>query len=514
MKKIISVLMMISLLLITGCNDKELELNDDLAPGYRDTVFVIGYNFSDKNPLLYKNDTNREIFSLIYEPLFEIDEAFYPQNILAKNIEIKDKEGLKYQLEIKKDITFHNGEMLKAKDVKATIDYLTENDTKYNYNVKDIESTRVISENTIEIVLFKPTINFSALLTFPIVSSSELDGKSYFNGTGKYKVSDYVERKSIDLVKNDDYHGEEISSVKNIKVHLVPDKETANYSYQSGMADIYSQDIFDNRTAGSLRASGNIIEYMSNNYGFLLINNNSEKFKSVNVRRAIDMAIDKESIAKDVLFSRAEAVATPMFKNAWCYNEKTVHRYNMEEAKNILKKEGFYNNEATGILQKDDEDSTIILSFEIMVNSDNDYRIQIANKISENLKFIGIDCKVNVVSYEEYRDAYSLRTYDALLGSVQMSYDFDLNMFMGEDNVSGYRSSTAQDILKAMALQGDIGVKKSYFRELQNIFYEDIPHISLFYTKESIQSSGKVQQGINPTCYSMFNKIENWSFDE
>ena len=511
MKKFILVLMIASLCFASGCKENGKSKNEEINPQGKDTIFTVGYNFIELNPLLIKNDINREIFSLIYEPLFTLDENFYTVGVLGKSITLLSDDGLSYKVDLKENVTFHSGIKCTSKDVVATVNYLLNNSTYYDYNVKNILEVKAVSDYSVNITLKKPVVNLASLLTFPVVSSKEMSDGFSFNGTGRYKIDNYVERKSMSLIPSDNYHGQKNEEIKCIKVQLVPDKETANYAYSSGMADIFKQDIFDNSINSNSKNSESLKEYVSTNYGFLLLNHDNPLFNNVNVRQAINKAIDKESIAEDVLFSKAMPVSTPIFNGAWCYNENAVGEYNIEEAKNILKKEGFYNNVNTGIMQKDDGE-TLVLSFNILVNSDNNFRIQVANKISENLKYIGIDCKVKVVSFEEYKDSYINKTYEAFLGSVPMTYDFDLSLFMGEENVSNYKNSTAQNIINGAALEKDASIKKSYLRELQNLFTEDVPHISLYYTKEVLYSSGKVKKGLNPTEFNMFNNIENWSF--
>lgn len=512
MKKIISLFLIFALFILSGCNgDFGIGPNDSGIISNEDTVFVIGYNFEGTNPLLVKNDTNREIFSLIYDSLFTVDERYMPYGCLADSVEMTTADGLNYRIDLKNNVTFHDGTLMSAKDVVATINYLLENNTSYDYNVKNILGVSVNTEYSLNVTLKKPTPNFAALLTFPIVNSKDILKEFSFNGTGMFKVDSYVDKKYIDLLVYDNYYKEKNEEIKKIKVQLMPDKETANYAYSSGMSDVFSQDIFTDVDAANPKSGVETKEFQSLNYSFLLLNNENPLFKNVNIRKAIDMAIDKESIVTDVLFSHGKVASTPVFEGTWCYNENIRPSFNIEEAKNILSKEGYIPDVNTGVLKKEDDNSTS-LSFDILVNNDNNFRIQVANKISENLKYIGIDCKVRIVSFEEYLDSYNQRTYEAFLGTMPMSCDFDLSLFIGEGNVSNYYSSKAQKTLSDLSLAKDSESKKDYYVELQKIFYYDVPHVSLYYTKETIQSSSKIKKGIKPTAISIFNNIENWSF--
>ena len=290
----------------------------------------------------------------------------------------------------------------------------------------------------------------------------------------------------------------------------MPDKETANYAYSSGMADIYSQDIFTNINSANPKSGVKSIEFLSTNYGFLLLNHTVPSLSSKNVRKAIELAIDKEAIVADILFSHGVVCETPFFPGSWCENNDIKGEYNIDKAKEILKNEGFVPDVNTGILEKDD----LKLSFRLTVNSDNNFRIQVANKISENLKYVGIDCKVLVVSFEEYKSSCWIEGYEALLGAVPMSEDFDLKKFTGDGNISGYYNSMLINTFKEISLTDDNEIKKKGYEKVQKIFKDELPHISLYYTKEIIQCSDKIKKGLSPNGVSIYNGIENWSFND
>lgn len=509
MKRIL-MLAVLFIFLLTGCQG-------DIFPSdfsseyeaYETGLFVIGYNFEGANPLLLKNDVNKEVFSLIYDPLFSLNAAFETVGVLANGLSMISRDGLNYHLDLKEGILFHDGSELTASDVVATVNYLLENSTAYDYNVRNILKVSKNTKYSVNVTLKEPAVNLKAQLTFPIVNAKDILKEFSFNGTGRFRVSGFVNKKHIDLRPYDNYHGVRNNEITGIRVQLMPDKETANYAYSSGMADIFKQDIFTNINSANPKSGVKSIEYLSTNYGFLMLNHKADAFSSKNVRRAIELAIDKESIVTDVLFSHAVVCETPVAPGAWCENKEIKGEYSPEKAKELLKNEGFVPDVNTGILEKED----LKLSFKLLVNSDNNFRIQVADKISEGLKYIGIDCKVSVVSFEEYEGAFLAGEYEALLGAMPISEDFDLKKFMGEENASGYYSGMAVSTFNEISVTDDMDKKKTGYEKIQRIFKDELPHISLYYTKESIQCSDKIKKGLAPTGVSIYSGIENWSFE-
>lgn len=500
------------LLILSGCGS-ELSENFNLGMNKKKTnvIYLMGYNFENSNPLLVKNEVNREIFSLIYDGLYKLNDRYSPVPALAES-ETVSPDGLTWKIKLNTNIFFHDGTTLSSNDVASTVRYLINNSTYYDYNVRDIENISTSGKDSVIIKLKKPAQNFRALLTFPIVNSKDLLAEFTFNGTGMFEIDNYVKRKYIILKPNDTYYGVKNDEISSIKVNLMPDKETANYSYSSGLSDIFSQDIFTEADSVNPKTDSDVVEFVSLDYTFLALNHDNKIFSDINVRRAINMAINKESIVEDVLFSHGEIVNTPITGGSDLAIEGEINAFNIHEAERLLDKAGYIPDVNTGIRKKKTDDEEISLSFEILVNNDNNFRIQVANLISDNLKYIGIDASVRIMGYDEYKLEFDLKTYQALIGTMSMSPDFDLTVFMGENNIGNYFSSSAVKTLRDISLTQDYEKKKSHYRELQKIFYESIPHVSLYYTKINLQHSPKIAEGLNPTGFNIYNNIEKWSF--
>ena len=72
----------------------------------------------------------------------------------------------------------------------------------------------------------------------------------------------------------------------------------------------------------------------------------------------------------------------------------------------------------------------------------------------------------------------------------------------------------AVDTFNTISLTDDIEGKKEGYLKVQEIFKDELPHISLYYTKESIQFSDKIKKGLTPNGVNVYNGIENWSFKD
>ncbi len=536
MKKLIAILL--SVFLFSSCAGGGAESESKLGAEDGKTLYLTGYNFESANPLDVKNTVNRDIFSLVYKSLYKTDAEGRPIPVLSESISCS-LDNLSWEIVLKNNISFHNGEPLCAKDVEKTINYLIENETIYKNNVRNISSVRATSAYVAIITLTAPAVNFPAQLTFPIISSQGF-GDSGFNGTGDFKVTDYVKMKKMVLEAKEGAVYDK-NSVSRIEVQLVSDKETASYANQSGVSDLYlSEELLS--TSTDLSKSGiKSKDYISGTFGFLLLNNKKLMFKDVNVRKAINLAIDKNGIVDNILFSKAVPTNTPIRPGYYLsVAEKEIKR-EAEQAKKLLADNGYTADVTTGVYEKeityvperedvqseegesvaDGEESPITseketvtenvkLSFEILVNYENTFRMQIATVIAENLKFAGIEAKVNAVSFEEYEKAYEEGAYDAILCSMILGEDNDLSAFAKKDGIIRFSDSEGDKIINDISLTVDEDKKREYYHSLYDFFENKVPLVSLYFEKNSLQYSNRITKGLNPTPYCVFNDIEEW----
>lgn len=535
MKKLISVLL--AVLLLCSCSGDGKDGSGKISADSGKILYLTGYNFESANPLDVKNTVNRHIFSLVYKSLYKIEPDGRPTPQLAESA-VCSSDNLSWEINLKSNISFHNGEPLSAKDVETTVRYLLENDTVYKNNVRNISSVRAVSAYTAVITLNAPAVNFPAQLVFPIIPSAGF-GTGGFNGTGDFKVMEYVKMKKLILVAKDGYVADK-NSVSKIEVQLVSDKETAYYANQSGLSDIYlTEELMD--TNSELSKSGiKSVDFLSNTFGFMLLNNDKLLFKDVNVRKAINISINRMEIVENILFSKAVTASTPIRPGYYLSVPERDITADAEAAKKLLTDNGYTANITTGVFEKEityekapeplpegeaaegeevaepipqTVTENVALSFEIMVNSENTFRLQIANAISSQLKFAGIEAKVKAVTFEEYQDLFWAGEYDAMLGSMMIPDDYDLTYFIGVGGFAHLTDTEGTKIINDIASSPSEDKKREYYHNLYDYFETKVPLISLYFEKSSLQYSKRIIGGLNPTPISIFNSIGEWQLN-
>ena len=371
------------------------------------------------------------------------------------------EDGKTYHFVLKEGVTFSNGNPLTASDVQYTFEWLltaggVNDDVALEVEgaqaLKDgqadsLSGFRVIDDRTFEITLTNANAGFLAELTGPamsIVDGETMEQAKNFGiacedtiGTGPYKITEWVVNDHYTLEYNDRYWGEE-PSAKKVIVSIIPDASTQNLMYQNGELDILDLENLDSAIVEStyktvyadrlLKASRVGITYMS-------FNANNPYLSDVNVRRAIQMAVDVDTIVSSVYGGDAVVENGIIPTGVWGHNDDLQRApFDVEGAKALLKEAGYAEGE---------------ISFEMAMDASSTGNLQLVYQIvQQNLKEIGIDAKIATYDASAWLDLRKSGQMDSFLGTWTMDYNDPANVmrtFFGSEQNAKIRSLNYAD---------------------------------------------------------------------
>jgi peptide/nickel transport system substrate-binding protein len=172
------------------------------------------------NPIFASGDVNHSASRLIFSGLFEYDRSGELQPNLAKDIEI-DKSGLKYTVNLRQDVTWHDGDVLDAKDVVYTFKTI-QNPATRSPLLESWKDIKIESPDKFVVTFelpnkFAPFINS---LTTGIIPEHKLSSLGYeelrtsaFNqapiGSGPFKFRNLdASSGKLEMINNADYYKE------------------------------------------------------------------------------------------------------------------------------------------------------------------------------------------------------------------------------------------------------------------------------------------------------------------
>ena len=459
-------------------------------------------SYDTVNPILTRNKEMININKLIFEPLINITSDYHIEYCLAK--EITKKDEVTYEVKVDTGIKWQDGGSLIAKDVQFTIEKIKQHNSIFYPNVIEIQSVETPDSETVIIKLTRPIDFFEYNLDFPIVSSAYYMNEDFANsskipiGTGMYKIASN-DADNIFLTRNDRWRYVKKSAPKtqSITIHKYSAIGEMFNSFKLGNTDIintYMTNYSDN--VGTM--GYNKKEYAGRDYDFISFNCNDNILSDVNVRKAINYAIDKNSIVSTV-FSNSRVVSnSPLDYGSYLYNKDGEISYDQEQAKKILQDNDwvFTNNR----WQKTIDGYVRKLIISLVVNQDNTDRVNVANSIKHQLGEIGIEVNVVKVSSERYNEYLQDKNYQMILTGITNSVKPELTYFYGENNIANYNNADVKKNLETV----------DNYADLQRQVNQDIPYIGLYRNKITVILNANVGGNFKPTSYFTYYNFNEW----
>ena len=461
--------------------------------------------FDTLNPILSNNIDTQYISKLIFDPLLDITKDFRIENCLTK--EVSKLNSKTYLIKLKDDIYFHDGSKFTAQDVIFTIESLKNNNINsiYKENVKDIESMQKIDDYTLKISLNKEIEFFEYRLCIPILCKNSYDENTLEsktnlpNGTGKYKVES-VDDKVIKLAISERNTS---SNIKEINVYIASSIKDLYDDFIKEKTDyIITSNIEYEKYLGVF--GYNVIQVTGRKFDYLVLNNNNRFLSDKDVRKAINYAIDRNSINYNIYNNKYYISNFPLEYGSYLYDSNQTDSFNTNKAKAILIDSGWrsYNNSWIK--------NGKVLRLNLITNRENDDRSRISKMIKEQLEEIGI--KIDIMEVDKYSyDRYlKNKSYDMLLtGNIVPSYP-SLNTYFGDDNLSNYNNEYIGEILTDIENIDNKEVLKEKYLKIIDIYNEEIPFISLYFDNMFIISNKNLKGDLSCNWFNLFYNIDNW----
>ncbi len=221
---------------------------------------------------------------------------------------------------------------------------------------KIIKSVKALDPYTVEISLSQPEAPFLANMAMgfmSILSKEYADKLAKENkkemidmdpvGTGPFVFQSYVKDNSIRYGNNPTYWGKK-GNVDKLIYSITPDASVRYQKLKTGECQFVNEpapaDYEDMRKNSKLT----VMESNGLNVGYLAMNVTKKPFDNLNVRKAINHALNRESYIKAIYLGNASLAKNPIPPTIWSYDNSTKdYAYDVKKAKELLAKAGFPN---------------------------------------------------------------------------------------------------------------------------------------------------------------------------
>ena len=288
----------------------------------------------------------------IAETLVKIDEDLQIQPWLAESWEqINEKT---WTFTIRDGITFHDGSSVDAQAVKASFERLLDVNPAMASTLK-IESIDAAGQE-ITFVTSEEYPVFLSELVHVNASIIKADAENISEkpiATGPFQVVGFTSEAEIKLEKYESYW-DGVANVDEVTIKFNSDGNVRALALQSGEADIAYH--LPPEALGPIESHKNLrVESISSlRVHFILYNNATPALQDVNVRKALDLLVNRPIAASEIMNGHATVANGPFHPDFPFAKEGELEKYNPAKAEELLTQAGYEKN-ADGKLEKDGE---------------------------------------------------------------------------------------------------------------------------------------------------------------
>jgi ABC-type transport system substrate-binding protein len=305
-------------------------------------------------------------------------------------------------------------------------------------------------------------------------------------GTGPYIFKSFSRDVDVEYTRFDGYWGGK-PFLDGVNMIMVADATTAQVFFQSGGADVLSSGS-DNVTY-SLMQKGYNVEKRPGPMMTLIPDSKhtTSPFSDINVRQAVEYAIDRQGIANTLGFGLWEPVNQPVAAYQFAHIDNVPYTYDVAKAKQLMAASNYPKGFKTSLIA-----SNIFGTNALIV-------------IQAELAAIGITADIKIMEFAAWNDIVSKGWDNSLLwgtqGATFTNYVSFLSLYYAA-NATRYpvlaKPAALEDLINKAAATPDYATEKSLCQQAVQLLVDDATTIPVY---------------IAPASYVLNNNVHDTHFD-
>jgi peptide/nickel transport system substrate-binding protein len=393
-----------------------------------------------------------------------------------------ENDGRALRIKLRSGVTFHDGTPLTS-NVAATAlrAAIAKPANRALYpSLNDVTAIRPVNELELALDVSAPSAFLPEDLDLPLGIGPQNVG------TGPFRVVTR-DRAEIVLERNDRYYLA-VPQIKRLVIRPFDTLRTAWTSLLRGQVDMVTDVPF------------NAVEFISNDavqvipferrYQFLVaFNSERQPFRSPKVRRALNAAIDRQALIKNVLQGHGTPSTGPIWPKYWAY-DSGVGSYGFDPTlvASLLDEAGYPFDRTA----PETDAPHARLRFTCILPADFSIVERVALEIQKQLYNVGVDTRFQVLPVDDYNSRIQTRQFDcALLDSISGPTPGRTYIFWRSGkhsrglNVFGYENPEAERLYEILRTSINDGAVRSATRGLQRVFLDDPPALFLAWNERA-----------------------------
>ena len=323
----------------------------------------------------------------VYDTLIDFDpETTEPTPGLATSWEYTDDRTL--ELTLREGVTFHDGEEFNADAVAMNLNRSRDEGSNLQSELASISDVVATDDYTVEIRLSEPDSALPLILSDRsgmMVSPAALeDPESLASnpvGTGPWELTDWNRGSAVKYTEFGDYWNDDVEVSPRLTLRVLTDPKTRVDSLITNQVDLSYQVGAADAEGLALNEAITVQSDPSMRVRMVYLDLSDELMADQRVREALNLAIDREQIAKVGFFGYAKPASTYFPTTHWAsVEDESAYSHDPDRARELIKEAGA-EGAAVSILLPNDS-NTVRLA-EILRYSFNDVGLSVTLKPRE-----------------------------------------------------------------------------------------------------------------------------------
>jgi peptide/nickel transport system substrate-binding protein len=469
------------------------------------------------NPVFTTNMPEARINELVFEGLYTDNQNLASVPCLAESSELSaDRQELTVQL--RRDVTWHDGTPFTAADVVFTIDAMKNKGTLSTEKgrVNWIAGAEALDDHTVLLRFERPEARPEDKLLFKILpahkfSSPAIKRTDPFRnepvGTGPYKLARYNDDNSISLESHANHRNA-------VSIHEIVMREVSDKNYQAKLLLYESLEALVRVLPRDLAVLQNnrkveLYPYQTNSWWYLGFNLDRDPWKSSEVRQAIAHLVDVEALLAPI--GTGDALTGPYVKSSPYYNHDVpAWNYSTSQAASLLEAAGY--TQDGGRWSRGGEPLTLNITAHQTLESSQEVVINLQSQ----LQSAGLDVQVEFLDEAAWKARiWREHDYDLVLSQWTFDRNEDIRDQFHSDgarNFGGYGNDAVDVLLDKARDTTDPHEKKAALRDVHRMVHDDTPMIFLWTLDSYAALSTRVGSVVIHPFY-FFTFVHDWRME-
>lgn len=489
------------------------------------------------NSVLAVTRADKDLSALIYDGLMHLgaDGTLVPN--VAESVTVSE-DGLTYNIILKQNVYFHDGEHLTARDVIFTVQRIQDpalnSPLRANFDSITVEE---IGEYELNFILPEAYSPFIENLTFGIIpehiwkdaGTDEFPFSQYNSepiGSGPYKIAKIDRNTSgipttYTLTKNANYH-KTVPKIETLEFHFYSTEEKLTEAFQQGTIESVVGIDAEHIKAFSLASQTHHLERipLPRTFALFINQNKSPALRDNAARHALNIAIDRETLIESILGGYGNALTSPIPLGLTDVSIPSSFEPSVDSARDVLRNGGWTLNAETHIWEKKINDVMTPLQFSIATANNSTFEAT-AEFLRNTWTQMGAEVTVKQFEQSDLTQAVIRpRDYETLLFGTQLGRTLDYYSFWHSSqrndpglNVALYANITTDSILSEMRRSTDPNGRNEAIQKFVAEINTETPAIFL-YAPELLyilpnRVNGATFKGVGES-HERFSTISDW----